>query len=302
MECHQRPWMWLVSALRIKLRELSPHDSIDREHAVDALSIARSYSTALRTRYSGLPPMPRRKAGADPFFELQSILDWLLKFKDMPDTESIENFEAAEELGIGHESFSDLLDELSGLTPRYRLRRLRAKAEWEREEQAKVDAAKLTSGGASGISEATIKDLQLIATTPIETAQYTEPIGSSRRRQVAGKPPLPTGPTLTRVDQAICLLNTPGRTWTVAELARHVGCRKQTLHGSPKFKNAWRMSKSLAALRHGSKNDGQVEAIDEQGLTAADESGKSSLQETPRTTPRRPARARQDERSGRRAT
>lgn len=119
---------------------------------------------------------------------------------------------------------------------------------------------------------ADISVLQLIATTPSDTASKTGPIGGKRRRQVAGKPPLPQGPKLTKVDQAICLLSTPGHAWTVAELARHVGCTKQTLHGSDKFNRAWNGQQALAYVARGIKHDGQVEAVDEQGLSAADES------------------------------
>jgi len=147
MESYQRPWMWLLLPLQKKLDELHPGDCFDREHAAEAVRLAFSYCNALRSRHSDLPPMPRRKAGADPFFELQSIIDWLLKCKDMPDSESIENFEAADRWGIGDDRLSELLDELSGLTPRYRLRRLRAKVEWKREIKARSKAKNCTHGG-----------------------------------------------------------------------------------------------------------------------------------------------------------
>lgn len=51
-----------------------------------------------------------------------------------------------------------------------------------------------------------------------------------------------------------------------------MGCAKQTLHGSNNFKRAWDGQRALAYVARGSKYDGQVEAVDEQGLTAADES------------------------------
>ncbi len=113
---------------------------------------------------------------------------------------------------------------------------------------------------------------QLSATTSSNPASIPGPLSYKRRRQVAGKPPLPTGPKLMKVDAAISLLNTPGRTWTVAELARHVGCAKQTLHGSKRFMCAWNALKASACITRGFKHDDRVEAVDEQDLTAEGES------------------------------
>lgn len=78
------------------------------------------------------------------------------------------------------------------------------------------------------------------------------------------------GPKLTKVEQAIvALANAPCRV-VVDDLAKQVGCAKQTLYGSSKFKHAWQSYKVSSALRYGTKFEGIADAEHSDDLTDLD--------------------------------
>lgn len=71
---------------------------------------------------------------------------------------------------------------------------------------------------------------------------------------------LPAGPSLSKIEQAICVKR-KNKTWTMRQVANHVGCSVGTLSGSDLYKTCAKIAETGGGPPRGTKGkDGSIEA------------------------------------------